>query len=185
MEVILRKITFEKIDSIWLSRTSCHVLTELARLDCVIISLVIRLTSVSGLRNTALGKESSFITRAWSISVPLSHAHSTHSQVSRIVYSEWNVSPKGKFLQFMQIFQVYRLDRVFFHELHHPPCCLSNFSDYGRQFHEGDRDTRSQSQNEEGPFLLSLQGTSVRFRRNLPHWSISEGLISNELYKFW
>ena len=31
-----------------LSRTSCCVLTEFARLDCVIISFVIRLTSVSG-----------------------------------------------------------------------------------------------------------------------------------------
>ena len=77
----------------------------------------------------------------------------------------------------MQMFQVYGLDRVFVHKLHHPPCCLGNFADYGRQVHEGDRDTRSQSQNEEGPPLLSLQGTSVRFRRNLPHWSISEGLI--------
>ena len=102
------------------------------------------------------------------MSVPLSHAHS---------YSEWNVSPKGKFLPFMQMFQVYRLDRVFFHELHYPSCCLGNFADYGRKFHEGDRDTRSQSQNEEGPFLLSLQGSFVRFRRNLPHWRISEGLI--------
>ena len=34
-------------------RTSCYVLTEFARLDCVIISLVIRLTSVSGPRSTA------------------------------------------------------------------------------------------------------------------------------------
>ena len=30
---------------------SCYVLTEFALLDCVIISLVIRLTSVSGPRN--------------------------------------------------------------------------------------------------------------------------------------
>ena len=73
--------------------------------------------------------------------------------------------------------QVYRLDRVFFHKLHHPPCCLSNFADYGRQVHEGDRDIRSQPQNEEGPSLLSLQGTSLRFRDNLPYWSISESLI--------
>ena len=68
------------------------------------------------------------------------------------------------------------LIRVFLHKLHHPPCCIGNITDYGRQFHEGDRETRSQSQYEEGPFLL-LQGTSVRFRHNLPHWSISEGLI--------
>ena len=54
-----------------------------------------------------------------------------------------------------------RLDRFFFLKLHHPPCCLGNFADYGRQVHEGDRDTRSQSQNEEGPSFLSLQGTSV------------------------
>ena len=58
--------------------------------------------------------------------------------------------PKGKFLQFMQMSQVYRLDGVFFHKLHHPPCCLGSFTDYGRQFHEDDRDTRSQSKNEEG-----------------------------------
>ena len=63
------------------------------------------------------------------------------------------------------------------HKLSHPPCCLGNFADYGRQVHEGDRDTRSQSQNEEGSPLLSFQGTSVRFRHNLPRWSISEGLI--------
>ena len=70
----------------------------------------------------------------------------------------------------MQMFQVYRLDRVSFHKLHHPPCCLGNFADYGRQFHDGDRDTRSQSQNEDGPSLLSLQGTSVKLtRHNLPH----------------
>ena len=31
-----------------LSRSFCYVLTEFARLDCVIISFVIRLTSVSG-----------------------------------------------------------------------------------------------------------------------------------------
>ena len=43
------------------------------------------------------------------------------------------------------------------------------------KFTKRGRDTRSQ--NEEGPPLLSLQGTSVRFRHNLPHWSISEGLI--------
>ena len=30
------------------SCTSCYILNEFARLDCVIISLVIRLTSVSG-----------------------------------------------------------------------------------------------------------------------------------------
>ena len=32
-----------------------------------------------------------------------SHAHSTRSQVSRIVYSEWNVSSKRKFLQLIQL----------------------------------------------------------------------------------
>ena len=114
----------------------------------------------------------SFIRARDQYRLPSSHAHSTHLQVSHIFYSAWNVSPNGKFLQFMQMSQVYRLDRVFFHKLHHPPCCLGNFADYGLQFHEGDRDTRSQSQNDEGPSL-----TSVRFRHNLPHWSISEGLI--------
>ena len=33
----------------------------------------------------------------------------------------------------MQMFQVYRLDRFFFHKLHYPPCCLGNFADYGRR----------------------------------------------------
>ena len=51
----------------------------------------------------------------------------------------------------------------------HPSCCLGNFAEYGREVHEGDRDNRSQSQNEERPSLLSRQGTSARFRRNLPH----------------
>ena len=58
----------------------------------------------------------------------------------------------------MQMSQVYRLDRVFFHKLHHPPCCLGNFVDYGRQVHEGDRDTRSQSQNEEGFLFYPFKG---------------------------
>ena len=58
----------------------------------------------------------------------------------------------------MQISQVYRLDRVFFHKLNHPPCCLGNFADYGRQVHEGDRDTRSQSQNEEGFLFYPFKG---------------------------
>ena len=56
----------------------------------------------------------------------------------------------------MQMSQVYRLDRVFFHKLYYPSCCLGNFAEYGRQVHEGDRDTRSQSENEEEPPLLSL-----------------------------
>ena len=60
----------------------------------------------------------------------------------------------------MQMPQVFRLDRVFFHKLHHPPCCLGNITDYSRQFHEGDRESRSQSRYEEGPSFLPLQGTS-------------------------
>ena len=44
------------------------------------------------------------------------------------------------------------------HKLHHPPCCLGNFADYGRQVSEGDRDTRSQSQNEEGFLFYPFKG---------------------------
>ena len=55
----------------------------------------------------------------------------------------------------MKMSQVYNLNQVFFHKLHHP-CCLGNFADYGRQFYEDDRNTRSQSQNEEKPSRLSL-----------------------------
>ena len=40
-----------KIDRIWFFRSSCYVLTKFVRLNCVIISLVIRLTSVSSPRN--------------------------------------------------------------------------------------------------------------------------------------
>ena len=59
-------------------RTFCYVLTEFARLDCVIISLVIRLTSVSCPRNTAFGKlESSFITRVIDIGVIESRSFDT------------------------------------------------------------------------------------------------------------
>ena len=32
----------------------------------------------------------------------------------------------------LQMSEIYGLDRVFFHKLHHPPCCLGNFADYGR-----------------------------------------------------
>ena len=77
----------------------------------------------------------------------------------------------------MQISLVFSINRVFCHNSHHPPRCLDNCADYGRQFHEDDRDTRSQSQNEEGLSRLFLQVTSVGFWHNLPRWSISEGLI--------
>ena len=46
IEGILRKISPHKIES-------CYVLTEFARLDCVITLLVIRFTSVTGPWNTA------------------------------------------------------------------------------------------------------------------------------------
>ena len=65
------------------------------------------------------------------------------------------------------------INRVFLHKLHHPPCCLGNFADWGRQFYEDDREIWSQSQNEEGPSPLSLQSD---FRRILAQ-SISKGLI--------
>ena len=60
--------------------------------------------------------------------------------------------------------QVLSINRVFLHKLHHPPCCLGNCADWGRQFYEDDRDTWSQSQNEEGPSPLTLQSD---FRRIL------------------
>ena len=37
------------------------------------------------------------------------------------------------------------------------------------KFHEDDRDTQSQSQNEESFLRLSIQVTSLGFRHNLPH----------------
>ena len=43
--------SLKKCIQIDFSRTSWYVLTEFARLDCVIISLVIRLTSVYGPRS--------------------------------------------------------------------------------------------------------------------------------------
>ena len=60
--------------------------------------------------------------------------------------------------------QVLSINRVFLHKLHHPPCCFGNFADWGRQFYGDDRDSGSQSQNEEGPSPLSLQSD---FRRIL------------------
>ena len=63
---------------------------------------------------------------------------------------------------------VFSINRVFFHKSHHPLRCLDNCADYGRQSHEDDRDTRSQSQNEEGLSRLFLQVTSVEFWHNLP-----------------
>ena len=48
---ISRKVTLLKMYSIWFSCISWYVLTEFARLDRVIISLVICLTSVSGPSN--------------------------------------------------------------------------------------------------------------------------------------
>ena len=62
----------------------------------------------------------------------------------------------------MQMSQVLSINRVFLHKLHRPPCYLGNFADYGRQFHEDDHDTWSQSQNEEGPSRLSLQSDFCR-----------------------
>ena len=87
----------------------------------------------------------------------------------------------------MQMSQVYRLDRVFFHKLYHPPCCLGNFADYSREVHEGDRDTRSQSLNEEGPSHLSLQSTSVRFGHNpsLKHQRRSDKMVSFRDYEIY
>ena len=60
--------------------------------------------------------------------------------------------------------QVLSINLVFLHKLYHPSCYLSNFVNWDRQFHEDDRDTWSQSQNEEGPSRLSLQSD---FRRIL------------------
>ena len=42
------------------------------------------------------------------------------------------------------------------------------FADYGRQFHEDDRDTWSQSQSEEGPLVYPFEVTSAGFWHNLP-----------------
>ena len=61
----------------------------------------------------------------------------------------------------MQISQVLSINRVFLHKLHHPPCYLGDFADYGRQSHEDDRDTWSQSQNEEGPLVYPFKVTSA------------------------
>ena len=51
-----------------------------------------------------------------------------------------------------------------------------------------DRDTRSQSQNEEGPSSPSLQETSVRFRHNLPslkHQQRSDRMVSLRDYEIY
>ena len=69
----------------------------------------------------------------------------------------------------MQMSQVLSINRVFLHKLQHPPCYLGDFSDYGRQSHEDDRDTWSQSQNEEGPLVYHFKVTSAGFWHNLPH----------------
>ena len=49
----------------------------------------------------------------------------------------------------MQMPLMFSVIRVFFHKSLHLPRCLDNFAEYDRQFHEDDRDTLSQSQNEE------------------------------------
>ena len=85
----------------------------------------------------------------------------------------------------MQMSEVFSINRVFFRKLHHPPCCLSNFPDYGChydcQFHEDDSDTRSQSQNEAEPTRPFLQGTTVGFRHktsSLKHQQRSDKMVS-------
>ena len=102
----------------------------------------------------------------WSISAPSVSLSFDTFQVSCIVYISlhWNISPRGRFLQVIQMSQVLSINRVFLHKLHHPPCCFGNFADWGRQFYGDDRDSGSQSQNEEGPSPLSLQSD---FRRIL------------------
>ena len=82
--------------------------------------------------------------------------------------------------------QVLSINRVFLHKLHHPPCCLGNFADWGRQFYEDDRDTWSQSQNEEGPSPLTLQSD---FRRilaqpsSLKHQQRSDTMVPFRAYE--
>ena len=76
----------------------------------------------------------------------------------------------------MQASEVFSINRVFFHKLHHPPCCLSNFPDYGLQFHEDDRNTRSQSQNEEG--LSSIPS------RDFP-WDLGTNFLTEASAKVW
>ena len=62
------------------------------------------------------------------------------------------------------------INRVFLHILHHPPCCLCNFTDWGRQFHEDERDIWSL-------LVYPFKVTSAGFWRNLPQWSISKSLM--------
>ena len=69
----------------------------------------------------------------------------------------------------MQMSQVLGINRVFLYKLHHPPRYSGNFADYSRQFHDDDRDTWSQSQNEEGPLVYPFEVTSAGFWHNLPH----------------
>ena len=55
-----------------------------------------------------------------------------------------------------------------------------------RQFADYDRDTRSQSQNEEGHSSPSLQETSLKFRHNLPslkHQPRSDRMVSLRDYE--
>ena len=65
--------------------------------------------------------------------------------------------------------QVLSINRVFLYKLHHPPRYSGNLADYSRQFHDDDRDTWSQSQNEEGPLVYPFKVTSAGFWHNLPH----------------
>ena len=90
--------------------------------------------------------------------------HITKFTHSLHLFLHWNISPRGRFLQVIQMSQVSSINRVFFHKLHHPPYCFGNFADWGRQFYGDDRDIGSQSQNEERPSPLSLQSD---FRRIL------------------
>ena len=69
----------------------------------------------------------------------------------------------------MQMSQVLSINRVSLHKLQHPPRYSGNFADYGRQFDDDDRDTWSQSQNEEGPLVYPFEVTSAGFWHNLPH----------------
>ena len=87
----------------------------------------------------------------------------------------------------MQMSQVYRLDRVFFHKLHHPPCCIGNITDYGRQFHEGDRGTRSQSQYKEGlSFAPSRDFCKIQTQpSSLKHQRRSDKMVSFRDYEIY
>ena len=95
----------------------------------------------------------------------------------RIIHSEWNVSPKGKLLQFKHMCRVFSINRVFFHQLPHPPFYSGNFADYANNFTRMIVTLSPSLKTKRAFSFIPLSNFRRSKRQKLPLWSFSKGLI--------